>query len=93
MTVESSRIPEACNRIKEMGYAPGKRIHIYGEKFEVLSDPFAEGAGIGIRVKQGDGDTRVLQLPLRIAAPKKKMGSSTKCPSQKSFEVINSEQT
>ena len=50
MTVEISQTPEACSRIKGMGYAPGKRIHIYGEKLEVLSDPFAEGAGIGIRV-------------------------------------------
>ena len=72
MTVEISQTPEACNRIKEMGYAPGKRIHIYGEKFEVLSDPFAEGAGIGIRVKQGDGDTRVLQLPATLLQPPKR---------------------
>ena len=31
MTVEISQTPEACNRIKEIGYASGKRIHIYGD--------------------------------------------------------------
>lgn len=31
---------ETCTRIKAMGYATGNQIHIYGEKFEVLSDPF-----------------------------------------------------
>ena len=55
-----------------MGYAPGKEIHIYGEKFEVLSDPFAEGAGIGIHVKQGDGNTRILQLPASLLQPPKR---------------------
>jgi hypothetical protein len=72
MTVEISHTSEACSRIKGMGYAPGKKIHIYGEKFEVLSDPFAEGAGIGIRVKQGDGNTRVLQLPASLLQPPKR---------------------
>ena len=69
MTVEISQTSEACNRIKGMGYEPGKKIHIYGEKFEVLSDPFAEDIGIGIRVKQ---DTRVLQLPSALLQPPKR---------------------
>ena len=58
---------EVHSRIKEMGYTTGNQIHIYGEKFQVLSDPFTEGAGIAIRVKQlADGVVRVLKLPATL---------------------------
>lgn len=64
----STETLEVHGRIKEMGYTIGSQIHIYGEKFEVLSDPFEEGTGIAIRVKQiADGEVRVLNLPATLA--------------------------
>ena len=30
---------EAYERIKELGYSVGRRIHLYGERMEVVSDP------------------------------------------------------
>jgi hypothetical protein len=69
MKVEISQTSETCNRIKGMGYAPWQENPHLREKFEVLSDPFAEDIGIGIRVKQ---DTRVLQLPSALLQPPKR---------------------
>jgi hypothetical protein len=55
-----------------MGYSTGNHIHIYGEHFEVLSDPFPEGTAIAIRVKQmRDGGTRVLRLPVTVLQSRK----------------------
>jgi hypothetical protein len=63
----SAEALEVHGRIKKMGYTTGNQIHIYGEKFEVLADPFEEGSGIGVRVKQlTDGVVRVLRLPATL---------------------------
>jgi hypothetical protein len=60
-------IDEVCARIKHFGYAASQRIRIYGEDFEVLSDPFECADGIAIHVRsQRTSQTRVLQLPATI---------------------------
>jgi hypothetical protein len=33
-------VEEACARIKHLGYVASRRVRIYGEEFELLSDPF-----------------------------------------------------
>jgi hypothetical protein len=35
-----TEIEEACARIKSLGYVAFRRLRIYGEEFELLSDPF-----------------------------------------------------
>ena len=58
---------EVCSQIKQFGYAASKRIRIYGEDFEVLSDPFASDGGIAIHVRsKRTSQTRLLQLPATI---------------------------
>ncbi len=58
---------EVCARIKQFGYAMSQKIRIYGEEFEVLSDPFASDGGIAIHVRsKRTSQTRVLQLPATI---------------------------
>jgi hypothetical protein len=50
-----------------MGYAASSRVRIYGEDFEVLSDPFPEAGGVAVQVKaQKDSRIRVLQLPATV---------------------------
>jgi len=50
-----------------MGYAQSKRIRIYGEEFEVTSNPFPEGNGIAVQaVGKHDKQARVLKLPLPV---------------------------
>jgi len=58
---------EVCARIKSFGYAASQRIRIYGEEFDVLSDPFPSADGIAIHVRsKRTSQTRVLQLPATI---------------------------
>ena len=50
-----------------MGFAQSKRIRIYGQDFEAVSNPFPNGSGIAIKAfSKGETTTRVLQLPLPV---------------------------
>jgi hypothetical protein len=58
---------DACARIKHLGYVAFRRVRIYGEEFELLSDPFLERDRIAIRARaKGDSGVRVLLLPATI---------------------------
>jgi hypothetical protein len=58
---------EVCARIKQFGFATSQKIRIYGEEFEVLSDPFPSAEGIALNVRsQKTAEIRVLQLPSTI---------------------------
>jgi hypothetical protein len=63
----SAPAAEVCAQIKKFGYAMSQKIRIYGEEFEVLSDPFACDGGIAIHVRSRRTEqTRVLQLPATV---------------------------
>jgi len=50
-----------------MGYAQSKRIRIYGQEFEAVSNPFPHGDGIAIRAfSKRETQARTLQLPLPV---------------------------
>ena len=58
---------EVCARIRQFGYAVSQRIRIYGEEFDVLSDPFPSDGGIAIHVRSKRTlQARVLQLPATV---------------------------
>jgi hypothetical protein len=58
---------EDCERIKQLGYAASRHIRIYGEEFELLSDPFPQANRIAICAKaKGDSRARVIGLPVTI---------------------------
>ena len=60
-------VEEACARMKHLGYVACRRVRIYGEEFELLSDPFPEHDQIAVRAKaQGDSGVRILRLPVTI---------------------------
>ena len=60
-------IREMCNSVKTLGYGAGQHIRLYGQEFEVLSDPFAEAGGIAVSVKNRKGsEVQVLQLPATV---------------------------
>ena len=60
-------VAEVCAQIKKFGYAASENIRIYGEEFEVLSDPFPNSMGIAIHVRSRRTSlTRVLQLPATV---------------------------
>jgi len=63
-SIESSSVFEICANIKRMGYAASSRVRLYGEDFEVLSDPFPEAGGVAVHAKsEKDSRIRVLRLP------------------------------
>lgn len=60
-------VEDACARIKHLGYVAFRRVRIYGEEFELLSDPFPERNRIAIRAKaKRDSSVRVLRLPVTM---------------------------
>jgi hypothetical protein len=66
-TLESPSVSEMCAQVKHLGYATSGLIRLYGEEFEVLSDPFPEADGIAVRVKtKNNSRIRVLQLPATV---------------------------
>ena len=67
VSVSTISVSEICADVKNLGYAASGRIRLYGEEFEVISDPFPEADGIAVHVKtKKDSRVRVLQLPATI---------------------------
>jgi hypothetical protein len=48
---ETPSIAEVCASVKRLGYGSQQSIRLYGEEFEVISDPFPEAGGIAVSVK------------------------------------------
>jgi hypothetical protein len=64
---QSSEVHEVCDQLQKMGYAQSKRIRIYGQEFEAVSNPFPNGDGIAIRAfSKRETQARILQLPLPV---------------------------
>ena len=60
-------VEEACARIKHLGYVASRRVRIYGEEFELLSDPFPQADQVAIRARaKSDSRVRILRLPVTI---------------------------
>ena len=60
-------VEEACALIKNLGYVASRHVRIYGEEFELLSDPFPQADQIAIRAKaKSDSSVRILRLPVTI---------------------------
>lgn len=58
---------ESCAKIKNLGFTPSSHIKMYGERFEIVSDPFVEGDCVAIHVITGnDPKIRTLRLPIAI---------------------------
>jgi hypothetical protein len=63
----SIEVNEVCAQLQRMGYAQSKRIRIYGQEFEVVSNPFPHGDGIAVRAfSQRETQARTLRLPLPV---------------------------
>jgi len=67
LNIEPSSVLEICANVKRMGYAVSSRVRLYGEDFEVLSDPFPDAGGVAVHVKS-EKDSRIcmLRLPLTV---------------------------
>jgi hypothetical protein len=64
---QSIEMNEVCVQLQKMGYAESKRIRIYGQEFEAVSNPFPNADGIAIRAfSKSETQARTLQLPLPV---------------------------
>jgi hypothetical protein len=67
VSVSTISVSQICADVKNLGYGVSGRIRLYGEEFEVISDPFPEADGIAVHVKtKKDSRVRVLQLPATV---------------------------
>jgi len=63
----SNSVPDICTRIKHMGYAASKRVKLYGEEFEIVSDPILEGRGIAVQARtKKNPSVRMVRLPSTV---------------------------
>lgn len=60
---ECPSIAEICASVKDLGYGTNDRIRLYGEEFEVISDPFPDADGIAVHVKTQEDTVRIVRLP------------------------------
>jgi hypothetical protein len=75
-SIHNSSVAEICDRVKQLGYGASQRIRLYGEEFEVVSDPFPAAGGIAVHVKaKTETGTRVVQLPATVLQSVKRTAS------------------
>lgn len=68
MTHTSGRTPsEDCSRIKDLGYGVTRNVQLYGQRFQIVSDPFPDGDGVAVHaITANDPVRRMLRLPVSI---------------------------
>ena len=60
-------LTQVCEDVKNLGYAASGTVRLYGEEFEVMSDPFPEDDGIAVQARtKKDSRVRTVQLPATI---------------------------
>lgn len=63
----SISIGEICDQIKQRGYSQSHVVRIYGDEFEILSDPFPNENGVAVRARsRRTAQVRALQLPATL---------------------------
>ncbi|MGA9475575.1 MAG: hypothetical protein WBV36_24125 [Terriglobales bacterium] len=71
--IAESSVVEICARVKHLGYTTSGRVRLYGEEFEVVSEPFPEANGIAVHVKsRKNPKVRVLRLPSTVVQTAKR---------------------
>lgn len=58
---------EDCLRIKDLGYGSSNHIRMYGQQFEIVSDPIPDEGGVSVQVTSAaEPAKRTLRLPTSI---------------------------
>jgi hypothetical protein len=67
VAIQGSRDKEVGERLKALGYARLNRIRMYGEEFDLASDPIPQENGFAIEaVSRKSGLARRVRIPLSI---------------------------
>jgi len=76
-SVAFSPASRICAQVKHLGYAAARRIRLYGEEFEVVSDPFPEADGVAVHVTtKKDPSIRLLRIPITVLQSAKRAAAS-----------------
>lgn len=58
---------DSCAKIKALGFKAAMQIKMYGERFEIVSDPFTEGDCVAVRATSGSNpEIRTVLLPIAV---------------------------
>ena len=67
MLNEKDRRTLLCRKLQRLGYAAQQRIRLYGEEFELVSNPMPEGNGFAVDgISRKSGNSRRVRIPLSI---------------------------
>jgi len=56
-----------CKRLQGLGYAQQCLVKLYGEEFELVSDPVPDGSGYAIEgISRRSGSVRHVRIPLSV---------------------------
>ena len=73
MTKQSSHLPAThqvtiCERLKRMGYSKDQQIRMYGEEFDLVSDPITISEHLVVidAIERGSKTLRRVRIPLTI---------------------------
>jgi len=67
MRNQSNREYVICERLRKLGYARERHIHLYGEEFDLVSNPIPDGDGFTVEgVARSSGARRRIRIPLPV---------------------------
>jgi hypothetical protein len=67
MTPQFQNKDAICARLIALGFAKNERIRMYGEEFDLTSDPVADESGFAIEaVSRTSGNARKLRIPISV---------------------------
>ncbi len=56
-----------CKELRRLGYGPHCRVRLYGEEFDLISNPVRDGSGYSIDgISHASGSVRHIRIPLPI---------------------------
>jgi hypothetical protein len=64
----SERQAKLCEKLKRLGYGQNSQIKLYGDKFDVTSDPMVIGDHLVVvdAIEQKTGRARRVRIPLNV---------------------------
>jgi hypothetical protein len=67
MAIQAGRYAEVAERLKALGYAHPNRIRMYGEEFDLTSNPIPDENGFAVEaISRKSGLARRLRIPLSV---------------------------
>ena len=67
MTTRNDKRQIICEKLQRLGYAKERHIRLYGEDFDLVSNPVPDGDGFAVEgVARASGHVRRMRIPLTL---------------------------